>query len=178
MKYCKTQKKQSGLTLVESLLVLAVAALVAVLAYGGYKMANSGVKSQSNVESSVRLLTAIKKTFGSSGNYKDITHAKVNTSGIVPSDFDTATSGKIKAPWGGEVEVSSADPYTNAVVKFTAVPSEICMDLAGGIEGMVEKLVIGAATPKDMTANTPKKYTPSDAAGVCNATVAFEATLK
>lgn len=167
MKYCKTQKKQSGLTLVESLLVLAVAALVAVLAYGGYKMANLGVKSQSGVESTVRLLTSIKKTFGSSGDYTGITGAVVKSSGVVPSDFDISTG--FKAPYGSAVSIASAASNKMAAVTFAAVPADICMDLVSGIEGMTEVLTVGGDTAKDLTADPQVKYKASVAAAKCGA---------
>lgn len=176
MQYCKTHKKQTGLTLVESLLVLAVAALVAVLAYGGYKMANQGVKSQSGVESTVRLLTSIKKTFGSSGDYTGITGDLVKSSGVVPSDFDTSGT-NFKAPFGSAVTIASAASNKMAAVTFAAVPADICMDLVSGIEGMTEVLTVGGDTVKDLGAGT--KFTASVAAAKCGlGTSAVVASVK
>lgn len=171
-----TLKQQRGLTLTESLLVLAVAALVAVLAYGGYKMANANVKSMSSVNSTVRLLTAIKKTFGSNSDYTGITHTLVAQSGIVPTDFaSNSATGVITAPYGATVTIAAdGTDKTRALVTFTSVPSDVCMDLAAGIEGMTDTLSIGGTAVKSST--TP--YSATGAAAKCGAAAIFVAGVK
>lgn len=157
-----TLKQQAGMTLTESLLVLAVGALVAVLAYGGYKMAVGGVNEQAAVDSSARMLSAIKKAFGSSGNYTtDVTTLNLAKSGIVPAEFktDITGTGTITPPWGAGSTVTiagtgtSAAPVATVPVTFAAVPQNVCLALMAGIEGFTDSMT---ATPAGGSAATVK----------------------
>lgn len=138
MKTLKTFKSQAGMTLTESLLVLGVGALVAVLAYGGYKMATSDVKVQSQVNGTVQLIGKIKQLYSSAANYNGLTTAVVVNSKIVPSDFKTVnTSGSeaINNAWGGTVAVAPANSDTQFTLTISSVPQQGCIEFLSGIAG-------------------------------------------
>lgn len=182
-----TLKKQAGMTLTESLLVLAVGALVAVLAYGGYKMAVGNVNQAASVDSAARLMSAIKKSFGASGNYTtNVTTANLAKSGIVPAEFITdATAGTVKAPWGTTSMVTilgtgtAAAPKNTVPVTFTNVPVDICLSLLAGIEGFTESMTAGPAGGAQTDVKTAGTTFDSGlAAAQCGAVADIVATIK
>lgn len=182
MKHPHSLKKQAGLTLTESLLVLAVAALVAVLAYAGYKMANSNVKQAAAVDSAARMLSAIKKSFGASGNYPaaSVTTANLGKSGIVPSEFTVAADfSSITAPWATDSTVTLAGNTTTATVTFIKVPTSVCLDLMAGIEGFTDSMQAGATggALADVKTSTTK-FDPGTAASKCGAAADIAAVIK
>ncbi|MBI1891892.1 MAG: prepilin-type N-terminal cleavage/methylation domain-containing protein [Burkholderiales bacterium] len=187
-----TRKTQAGMTLTESLLVLAVGALVAVLAYGGYKVASGNVSEKSAVESTARLLTSIKKAFGGSGNYTtNVTTANLAKSGIVPTDFKSDTAaGTVAAPWGTGTSMvtiagtgTAAVPVNTVPVTLTNVPASICLAIMSGVEGLAEGIKAGPAAtiPPTNVIKTPGSagsYDAGAAAAQCGADAAIEITLK
>lgn len=146
-----TLKKQAGMTLTESLLVLAVGALVAVLAYGGYKMATSQVSSQSQIEGTVQLVAGIKRVFGTGNSYSDVNVANVINSKIVPPAFKTTGTASIDHAWGGTItpavgNQAGATPTSQFKLTITAVPTDNCVDFVAGISnmgGMVNSIWVG-----------------------------------
>ena len=155
-----TLKKQAGMTLTESLLVLAVGALVAVLAYGGYRMATTQVNSSSQVKGLVQMVGGIKRIFNASGNYNGITTPIVVNAGIVPDDFrkTTGATGTITNSWGGTITVAptklaaaapipaygTADNQGFAIV-INGIPADSCMDIVTGVASAANVIQGGAA---------------------------------
>lgn len=182
-----TLKHQAGMTLTESLLVLAVGALVAVLAYGGYKMAVGNVNEQAAVDSSARMLSAIKKSFGSSGNYTtSVTTENLSKSGIVPTEFKIVGT-EVVAPWGtGSSKITiagtgtAAAPVNTVPVTFTNVPTNICLSLMAGIEGFTESMTVAPAGggTADTVKATGGKFDSGLAAAKCGADATIVATIK
>ena len=179
-----TIKKQAGMTLTESLLVLAVGALVAVLAYGGYKLAVGNVKQASAVDSAARMLSAIKKSFGSSGNYSvNVTTANLAKSGIVPTEFTVdAGAGTVIAPWAADANVTITTPPAagsqTLAVNFTNVPTDVCLSLMAGIEGFTESMKAGPAGSLVAVKAAGGKFDSGSAAAQCGAVATVEATIK
>lgn len=139
-------KKQTGMTLTESLLVLAVGALIAVLAYGAYRMASSDVKVQSQVNGTVQLVGKIKQIYASAGNYgtaKSEITSSIAAAKIVPSDFKTDGT-TISNSWGGTVKVYAGATNTQFLVEITNVPSEGgCLEFLSGISSAANTLNMG-----------------------------------
>lgn len=132
-----TLKQQAGMTLTESLLVLSVGALVAVLAYGGYKMATSDVKVQSQAKGTVQLVGKIKQVFGTSASYGATAGASMYTTvknaKILPADFKDNGTAFVNA-WGGTVIPAVGDPNTaQFTITINGVPAEGCIEFLNGI---------------------------------------------
>ncbi|MBS1196294.1 MAG: prepilin-type N-terminal cleavage/methylation protein [Proteobacteria bacterium] len=167
-------KKQNGMTLTESLLVLAVGALIAVLAYGAYRMATSDVKVQSQVQGITQLVGKIKQVFGTGATYgtadmvKSIVDAK-----IVPADIKiggTAAAPTLSNAWGGGVTIVGAGAaFTITIV---GVPSEGCIQFLSGISSAANSMTMGGTSVKATGAN----FDPAAAATQCAASTGSGAT--
>lgn len=165
------QRKQAGMTLTESLLVLAVGALIAVLAYGAYRMATSDVKVQSQVQGTVQLVGKIKQIYSSAANYGTASaslNQAVNDAKIVPSDFK-GSGATITNAWGGAVNVAVGATNTQFTVTFVGVPQEGCIEFVTGIASAATTLVVGTGASKDVKTATAA-FDPALAAAACGVT--------
>lgn len=150
------RKQQAGMTLTEALLVLTIGALVAVLAYGGYRMATNDVKTQSQVNGIITLSGKIKQVFSTGADYSTVTAANVINAGLVPPDF-RAAGGTINNSWGGTVTPTAvAGNAARYQIVITVVPVDGCMDFLAGIsnsglildlDGVSAKAIGGQFTP-------------------------------
>lgn len=146
-----TLKQQAGMTLTESLLVLSVGALVAVLAYGGYKMATSDVKVQSQTKGVVQLVGKIKQVFSSAADYSGVTLANVINAKVVPADFKVDGTTAINNGWGGTIVPAvgaqgAATPVTSFKLTISNIPAEGCIDFLSGIASAATSLWMGGTT--------------------------------
>jgi prepilin-type N-terminal cleavage/methylation domain-containing protein len=144
-------KKQSGMTLTESLLVLGVGALVAVLAYGGYKMATENVKSGSQINGTIQLVGSIKRVFGPGSTYTPVTLANVVNANIVPSDFRADSTPSITNSWGGNIvpavgNQAGTTPTSQFKLTISGVSKESCMDFVAGIASSATSLWVNGTT--------------------------------
>lgn len=148
-----TLKRQAGMTLTESLLVLSVGALVAVLAYGGYKMATSDVKTQSQSKATVQLVGKIKQVFGSAANYGTAgasLYTTVKNAKIAPADFKDNGTAFVNA-WGGTVVPAVGSNNAQFTITFQGVPSEGCIEFLNGINSAAVALTMGGTSVKTAT---------------------------
>ena len=144
-------KRQAGMTLTESLLVLSVGALVAVLAYGGYRMATSDVKVQSQTKGVVQLVGKIKQVFSSATDYSGVTLTNVINSRIVPTDFKVNGTTSIDNAWGGNItpavgNQAGGTPLTSFKLTISNIPSEGCVDFLSGIASSANSLWMNGTT--------------------------------
>lgn len=172
MKY--SLKKQSGMTLTESLLVLAVGALIAVLAYGAYRMATSDVKVQSQVQGITQLVGKIKQVFASAADFSGVTNTSVTNAKIVPADFKVSGT-TISNAWGGTI---TAAQVTGDATKFqltiTKVPKEGCMEFLAGIASAAQSMTMGGTSVKAVGASFDTSAASTQCAAVDVATAATE----
>lgn len=141
--------KQAGLSLVESLLVLAVIALILIGAYQGYKAATGEVKGNNMIKSTVVLSGNITRLYSQSGNYTGLNNSVMADSALVPDGLrvDLATD-NITNAWGGAVTIGPGQATTGGVtapggtasntfyhVAYTGVEAVDCANFVNGISG-------------------------------------------
>lgn len=172
-------RNQRGMTLTETLMVLAVSAMVSVLAYGGYRAASGDVETNSMITSTTQLVSNVKKLWGPVSVYDGLDNANVIKAGLVPQDFKVdTTNNKIYAFWGSEVTIAVDD--TDATLfnlKATNVPKEICTTYISGLQGLALKIDVAGTVVKDLQANPVVDYTVSGVAGACGAALSSDVTF-
>lgn len=176
MKQNHFQKKfrQAGMTLTESLLVLAIGAAVAVLAYGGYKMATGMVSVSSQTKGATQLVAGIKRVFGVASDYLTVTNANVINAKLVPDDFKyDASAGTITNKWGGYVTASvgneaGATPTTKFKLTITGVPKSDCVDFVTGLTSAAESIWVNGTTAGTNDVKSNGEFYPNRAATQCD----------
>jgi type II secretory pathway pseudopilin PulG len=143
-KICSAIKKQAGLTMVESLLVLGVAAAVAVIGYAGYRASTGDVNTSAVGQDTVGMVAGIKRVWGASGNYTTVNGAGVNNAGLVIGTFkwDTATTSVIDG-------LGNPVAFDGATSKFAILlgpySKEDCLKVVPALTSLAYDINVGAA---------------------------------
>lgn len=157
-----TKRMFRGLTLMEGLLFLGLAAVVIV---GAFSLYNNASSTSSMNQARTELQTyvgGIKSLYSTSNDYSSVTTALVVNANIAPSSaVDGAT---LVNPWGGATII---DGQTRTfTVEFEDVPAESCTALLSS--GLID-----AGTVIGMQANGGTTFTdevdPAAAIAACNA---------
>jgi|JI8StandDraft_2_1071088.scaffolds.fasta_scaffold02979_8 prepilin-type N-terminal cleavage/methylation domain-containing protein len=134
----RSARRQAGLTLTESLLVLAVAGLIAVVAYGGYKVANSDVQANDLGRGAVTLAGQIKRVNFSAG-YASVSPATVKD--LVPAGWKYDGT-NVKDNFGNTVGLSGS--ASSFAMVFSDMSATDCQKVVSQFEGVATKVHIGA----------------------------------
>jgi len=106
-----------GVTLLEIMLVLAVAAMIIVMSVKYYQSANASQQANQAL-GLVHAITASANALSQGGE----TYAGVTTDNIKPL---LASVGGLKLPWGADASITTSDA-TSYTVKLDAMPASVC----------------------------------------------------
>lgn len=125
-------RKQRGVTLLEGLLVLAIAAGLAIAAYAVFRNAKSDTTTTSQARGTIALASQIVRLYAQdTAQYTNLTTANIISAGIVPADFVIA-GGVINNKWGGTLTPSVGNqagttPVNNFKFTVTGIPADSCV---------------------------------------------------
>lgn len=156
--------RDRGLSLTETLLVLGVIALVAVIAYNGYGTAVASVKAGGDTQAVVLLAGNINRTFSTSPDYSGVTTPNLINAGLVPRTFKVRGTTNIIHSNGSDVIVGSA-PATNPIqysIAYTNVPTDQCIEIAQSVSSAFQEVFISNSA----TAPTPATLQTKPTTGV------------
>lgn len=134
--------KQKGLTLGESLLVLGVAALIAVSAYGAFRFANSDVAANDMGRGAVTLASQIKRTLGATGSYASVSASSIKDAGLVPAGWKHDGT-DLRDNYGNIVTVNGSTASFS--MTFQDMSAADCAKVISQFEGVAYKINVGAA---------------------------------
>lgn len=172
--------KQAGLTIVESLLVLVVIALVLLGAYQGFKTANGNVKANSQVKAAIQLAGNVTRLFSQSADYSTLTNTAMINAKYIPDALRTDGTSTITNGWGGAVTVEKGSGTTgfasaaginidtNYRVVFQRVPTDVCADFVSGLAPSAQELYVDSADAAGTVKSNGGLFDPIKTATKCN----------
>lgn len=110
-----------GVTLLEIMLVLAIAAMVIVMSIRYYQSATSSQQANMAIEQIQAIMSAVDGVSQGSGSYSSISNAQIST--LLPATGLTT-------PWGPAITVSGTSTSTYTV-SLPSVPQQICPLIEG-----------------------------------------------
>ncbi|HEU5281586.1 MAG TPA: hypothetical protein VFU82_06385 [Gammaproteobacteria bacterium] len=125
----KVMKSVLGVTLLEVMLVLAVAAMIIVMSVRYYQSATANQQANSALQIAQGITAAADGLAQATGSYATGGVATATVAGLMPGGGVTIT-----APWGGQVTVTGAAASTY-VVTFTNTPVQVCSILKSRLAG-------------------------------------------
>lgn len=136
MKLIKKFKK--GFSLLEIILVLAIAAALVIAALLIYPK----VKSHNNILNEVKniglIVAAAKELYGGKANYQGLTTVVLAQSGLLPESL-LQDGVKIRNSWNGSITYTagngSAGNYTTVQVQSSDIPKDDCFNLVSQLYG-------------------------------------------
>lgn len=177
----KKKKFEKGLSLIESAMVLALAATVTAGVMFYYQSASDSNKSQSAISLVMSATSAINGLYIGQAGYSGLDASVLINSSAIPDTYKDKTNSNINNPFGGKLSPVAAS--TNAANSFgyaltlDGLPKSACISLATLNLGTSAKgYGIGVAQPQNNTdfpasfskgkaKNSP--ITPAEAAGAC-----------
>ncbi|HID6296800.1 TPA: type 4 pilus major pilin [Escherichia coli] len=169
------KKEEKGLSLIESAMVLALAATVTAGVMFYYQSASDSNKTQSAISEVMSATSAINGLYIGQSSYSGLTADVLKNSSAIPDNYKNDTG--ISNPFGGSLKVdaaSAADSGFGYHITLDKLPKSACISLATlNLGTSAAGYGIGITDPKAhkqfnnaLASNTAKKtaITPSEAA--------------
>lgn len=124
---------RKGITLIESLFVLGVMAVLIGMVMVLFSMANASLKSQKLINEATQLIEIANEINNDRSTYTGMNNSVLAKTGMVPNEF--INSGQVVTPWGGEIDVipfnyaGSNAPDVYLAFNFLSLPREACEKL-------------------------------------------------
>ncbi|HHZ9912203.1 TPA: type 4 pilus major pilin [Escherichia coli] len=123
------KKEEKGLSLIESAMVLALAATVTAGVMFYYQSASDSNKTQSAISEVMSATSAINGLYIGQSDYNNLTANVLINSSAIPDNYKK--NGKIMNPFGGELVVAAAtNGQYGYKLQLTQLPKSACISLA------------------------------------------------
>ena len=126
------KKREKGLSLIESAMVLALAATVTAGVMFYYQSAADSNKTQSAISEVMSATSAVNGLYIGRSDYTGLDASVLLNSSAIPDNYKDKNGSKIRNPFGGELQVK-AKASGNAFgyhVTLTNLPKSACVSLA------------------------------------------------
>jgi len=144
MQYRNFKHNQRGITLTEALLVLALAALLASVAYVTYGSARKDVRVADITNGTISMVAKISQVYGNSSDYTSLTAQLLNQAGLVPSQFlviDQSGTAEMHDAFGNPFLLSGT--LGSYAFAFENLDSESCAKLAPALVSVAHQINTG-----------------------------------
>lgn len=171
------KKDEKGLSLIESAMVLALAATVTAGVMFYYQSASDSNKTQSAISEVMSATSAINGLYIGQSGYDGLTASVLKNSSAIPENYKSGD--KIMNPFGGElkVEAAAAGRGFGYYIALENLPKSACISLAtlnlgtsaagyGVVDSLSELQNINFSGTSNGVQKTP--MSPSDAATKCS----------
>ncbi|MDT8925001.1 type 4 pilus major pilin [Pseudomonas taiwanensis] len=153
-------RRQAGATLIETMMVVALMAVITIGALVYFNSANESSKVQEATASLTALTSVIRNQFATQGDYTGLTADVAMRFGNVPENMlvrsgtggASGTASRFRHPWNQNTGAVTIAPDTTNVandsftVTFTKVPAATCVDLMTRTFRHFDKAVAGTTT--------------------------------
>lgn len=151
----KKFSKVLGVTLLEVMLVLAIAAMIILMSVRYYQSASSSQQANSVLQQIQGIVSAADSLAQGGGSYSSVSMSNQTLQPLLPQ-------GAFVTPWGDPIEVSPGDA-TKFTIKIGNVPSGVCPLLYSKL----------ATNNHFSTGDSPVAFAPAD----CDPKAATETTI-
>lgn len=174
---CNTAARSAmrGITLIETLLAVAVGAVILIGSAVLYIVAVGGNQLDQAAQQLQSTASGIRQLYAGQPSYAGLTTNVAISARVFPPGMADTGSGTVVNPWKGAVTVNASATPTTFDITFQRVPQDACAKLVSmnttGFGGSVERITVnGTAFSPSVAA-----ITPDQAVAACGA--AAEATI-
>lgn len=127
-----SKKEEKGLSLIESAMVLALAATVTAGVMFYYQSASDSNKTQSAISEVMSATSAINGLYIGQSSYNGLGAQVLVNSSAIPDNYKDSAAGKIRNPFGGELDVGPKNGGNGFgyYITLTNLPKSACVSLA------------------------------------------------
>lgn len=129
-----SKKEEKGLSLIESAMVLALAATVTAGVMFYYQSASDSNKTQSAISEVMSATSAINGLYIGQSDYSGLNATVLINSSAIPDNYKDKTHDKIRNPFGGDLDVGPKGTNGNSGfgyhITLSNLPKSACVSLA------------------------------------------------
>lgn len=168
-----SKKEEKGLSLIESAMVLALAATVTAGVMFYYQSASDSNKTQSAISEVMSATSAINGLYIGQSSYSGVSASVLKNSSAIPENYKSGE--KIMNPFGGELKVgTSTNNNFGYYLALEKLPKSACISLStlnlgtsAAAYGVFRDSSSLEGTQFNGTNVKTQSISPSDAAGLC-----------
>lgn len=148
-----SRQKQRGVTLIELVVVIGIAALIVVTAMSFFSSASDSNKIKDEVANIGTLNANINRLYTSATDYSNISIDLLRQAGAVPKNMIKGTT--VQNKWGGAVTIAAAGTGNSRYdLTYANVPGEACTQMVAAVYAAFEKVTIKGTVVHDPNNNT------------------------
>ncbi len=144
----KNYSKMAGVTLLEVMLVLAVAAMIIVMSVRYYQSATNSQQANTTLQMIQGITAAADGMAQGTGTYSAVTTSSITS--LMPNN-------NMNTPWGTAVTVSTPGAGSTYTMLFPGMPAAVCNQLINRLSGNSKYTTISACAADGAVA--PFNYT-------------------
>jgi prepilin-type N-terminal cleavage/methylation domain-containing protein len=145
------KKRQSGFTLVELGIVVAIAAIIIGIGLIVVPSILASTRANAEISELPTITTKIQRSFANQPNYAAVTQASIIGLNVFPTSVVDKTAGTVSNRWGGVVTVAAAtlvNANDGVSITSTQIPTAECLQVGQGVEGTMRKITVGTTVVK------------------------------
>lgn len=171
------KKREKGLSLIESAMVLALAATVTAGVMFYYQSASDSNKTQAAISEVMSATSAINGLYIGQSDYTGLTSGVLINSSAIPDNYKDKSANAIRNPFGGNLTVTAGATGKGYgySIQLNQLPRSACISLATlnlgtSAAGYGINVASDATLTNDFNTSGMKQeaISPSDASGKCN----------
>lgn len=126
------KKEEKGLSLIESAMVLALAATVTAGVMFYYQSASDSNKTQAAISEVMSATSAINGLYIGQSGYTGLTQSVLINSSAIPDNYKDKSTSTIRNPFGGQLSVTAGttDKGYGYSIQLDQLPKSACISLA------------------------------------------------
>lgn len=152
------RKSNKGMSLVELLLVVGLAAIILAGMFVAYNKVQSTNAANTEATNISTLRAGIKNLYGASSNYAGVTPTVLLSARVVPDSMRTATGTTINNTFGGTVAVVPSTFAGNAnnsfAITYPNVPVDVCAKLVVAVSQSFNLVTVNGTPVKNTSTAT------------------------
>lgn len=146
------KKRQSGFTLVELGIVVAIAAIIIGIGLVVVPSILASTRANAEISELPTITTKIQRAFANQPNFANITQATVAGLNVFPPSNVSGTT--ITNRFGGAVTVAkntlvATTPDDTVAITSAQIPTAECLQIGQGVEGSMRQIQVGGVVVKD-----------------------------
>lgn len=144
-------KRQTGATLIEIIMVVALIAIITIGALTYYNSASESSKVQEAVGGLTGLSAVVRNQFQSQGDYQGLTEALLFRSTNVPVNMkSTVNTDQLRHPWSQTAAsvliAPSGSPFATFDITFAELPRGACVEITSKVYKSFESMTVNGTT--------------------------------
>jgi Tfp pilus assembly protein PilE len=146
-----SRSAQLGITMVEAMIVLIIAAILAAVAYKLFARTSAKNDTTENISVLADIASNLQSQYGRQNQYASITTAIAVQSQVIPKDLRDGGANTATNAFGGAITVAPASltgPNDSATLTWPNVTNDSCNGIVAGTQGLARRITVAGTVVK------------------------------